>query len=73
MDYARRVSWRCLKDWVDAMMAQIDFRQVKIQQIFLPYAYDMLSKKTYYELLEEKKFKDLPLLDEGDEDGKHSH
>jgi len=63
MDYARRVAWRCLKNWVDAQMAQIDFKQVKIQQVFLPYAYDAQEKKTFFEKLEGGKFHDLPLLD----------
>lgn len=65
MDYARRVAWRCLKNWVDAQMAQVDFKQIRIQQIFLPFAYDMITHKTFFEKLEEHKFKDLPMLDEG--------
>lgn len=71
MDYARRVAWRCLKNWVDAQMAQVDFKQIKVQQLFLPFAYDMLTKKTFFEVLEEKQFRDLPLLEKGVEDGRH--
>lgn len=63
MEYARRVGWRIIKDWIDAQMALVDLKQVKITQVFLPYAYDALNKKTFYEVLEENKFKSLPLLE----------
>ena len=63
MDYARRVGWRIMRDWIDAQMTLIDLKQVTVQQVFLPYAYDMLEKKTFYEKLSEGNFKNLPLLD----------
>ena len=63
MDYARRVGWRIMRDWIDAQMTLIDLKQVTVQQVFLPYAYDMLEKKTFYEKLNESKFKNLPMLD----------
>ena len=63
MDYARRVGWRIIRDWVDAQMMMIDLRQVTIPQIFLSYAYDGNDKKTFFQKLSEGKFKNLPLLD----------
>lgn len=35
---AIRVTWRVLKDWVEAQMALIEINAVTVQQIFLPYA-----------------------------------
>jgi len=63
MEYARRVGWRIIKDWIDAQMALVDLKQAKIIQVFLPYAYNALNKKTFYEVLEENNFKSLPLLE----------
>lgn len=37
-DQARRVSWRIIKDWVEAQLAIIESRQVTTAQVFLPYA-----------------------------------
>src|SRR5215467_13511953 len=37
-EHARRVSWRILKDWVEAQMALIEAGQAEIGEVFLPYA-----------------------------------
>ena len=63
MEYARKVGWRIIRDWVDAQMAFVDLKQVKVQEAFLSYVYDMTEHKTFYKKLEENKFKSLPLLD----------
>jgi hypothetical protein len=63
MDYARRVGWRIIRDWVDAQMTMIDLRQVTIPQVFLSYAYDSTDQKTFFQKMTEGKFKNLPLLD----------
>jgi hypothetical protein len=36
-DQAVRVAWRIIKVWVEAQMAIIDTKMVKIQEVFLPY------------------------------------
>ena len=36
--HARNVSWRIIKDWVEAQMAIIETRMVTTAQVFLPYA-----------------------------------
>lgn len=35
---AVRVSWRIVKDWVEAQMALVETQMVTTQQVFLPYA-----------------------------------
>ena len=50
------VGWRIIKDWIDSQLSLIELDQVKIEQIFLPYAYDMATDKTFYEALKERKF-----------------
>jgi hypothetical protein len=37
-EHARDVSWRIIKDWVEAQMAIIETRMVTTAQVFLPYA-----------------------------------
>lgn len=36
-EQAYKTAWANIRDWIDAQMALIDSRQVKIQQVFLPY------------------------------------
>ncbi|MDP2654931.1 MAG: hypothetical protein Q8Q08_12995 [Candidatus Omnitrophota bacterium] len=36
-EQALRVSWRIIKDWVEAQMALVAVRMVKTEQVFLPY------------------------------------
>lgn len=50
------VGWRIIKDWIDAQLSLIELEQVTIEQVFLPYAYDMANDKTFYEALKERKF-----------------
>lgn len=35
---ARRVSWRIIKDWLEAQVAMTELRQVSLDQIMLPFA-----------------------------------
>jgi hypothetical protein len=55
-DQAQRVAWRIVLAWVEAQMALLQTRMVKIEQIFLPYAI-MRDNKTVYE-----KFLESPQL-----------
>lgn len=64
--HARRVGWRIIKDWLDAQMAILETRMVKVEEVFLPYAYDAISNKTLFQKFEETKFKGM-LLESGDE------
>lgn len=37
-EHALNVTWRVIKDWIEAQVAMIEANQVKIEQVFLPYA-----------------------------------
>jgi len=54
-DQALRVSWRVLKDWVEAQMAILQMEMVEMQQVFLPYAVTR-SGQTVYEQISENGF-----------------
>lgn len=51
-DYAYRVAWRILRDWVDVQMALIAIKQVQLPQVFLPYAIQGNGKTIYQNILE---------------------
>ncbi len=53
--HAVRVAWRIIKDWVAAQMALLEARQVKMEQVFLPYVVTP-SGKTVYQVISESKF-----------------
>lgn len=54
-EQALRVSWRILKDWVEAQMAIIETKMVKPEQVFLPYVITK-SGETLYEQVAKNKF-----------------
>lgn len=64
-EFAARVAWRILKDWVRAQMAILDTDMVTIDQIFLPYM-QATNGKVLYEIMQDRKLK----LPEGRPDGK---
>jgi hypothetical protein len=49
-EHARDVSWRIIKDWVEAQMAIIETHMVTTAQVFLPYAVTK-DGQTVYEYL----------------------
>lgn len=51
-DYAYRVAWRILRDWVDVQMALVEIEMAEMQQIFLPYAITRSGKTVYENMLE---------------------
>jgi hypothetical protein len=56
---AERISWRILKDWVEAQIALIESGQAEPAQVFLPYA-KQADGRTMYDLFLESKQKSLP-------------
>ncbi len=48
-EQALRVSWRIIKDWVEAQMAIVQTKMVKLDQVFLPYAVGQ-DGRTFYEI-----------------------
>lgn len=55
-EQADRVGWRIIKDWLDAQLTLIGIQMVKIEEIFLPYAYDSKSGQTLFQKMEERGF-----------------
>lgn len=37
-EQAVRISWRIIKDWIEAQMALVETHMVSLEQVFLPYA-----------------------------------
>jgi hypothetical protein len=65
-----RISWRIIRDWLEAQLAMDKAGLVDMAQIFLPYAQDV-SGITLYERLKEQKFSGLLQLPEsGDKEPK---
>ncbi len=53
---SQKVAWRIMKDWIDAQMALVDISMVKLEQVFLPYAYDFNKNQSLYDVIKERKF-----------------
>jgi hypothetical protein len=62
-EQAARTAWRTIKDWVDAQLALISIDMVKVEEIFLPYAYSARLKQTLFEAIESKKVDLSRMLD----------
>jgi len=54
-EQAYKTAWANIRDWIDAQMALIDTRQVKLEQVFLPYLI-VKGNETLFEQLERKQF-----------------
>jgi hypothetical protein len=54
-EQALRVSWRILKDWVEAQMAIIETKMVTLEQVFLPYVITP-DGRTLYERVRDARF-----------------
>lgn len=59
-EHAKCVTWRILKDWVEAQMAILETRMVKMDQIFLPYAITK-DGRTLYETVKASNLLSSPL------------
>lgn len=55
-EQAARVSWRIIKDWLDAQLTLLHIEMVKVEEIFLPYIYSDKLQMTVYEMIEQNKF-----------------
>lgn len=49
---AERVSWRIIKDWVEAQIALVESSQAEMAQVFMPYATDESGGTLYMRFLE---------------------
>lgn len=57
--HAQNVGWRIIKDWIEVQLAFVQIGLVEFDQVFLPYAYNQVTKKTFYESLKDDGFKYL--------------
>jgi hypothetical protein len=57
-EQAAKVSWRILKDWVEAQLAIVDAEMADMTEVFLPYAQNE-NGLTVYQSLAESGFKAL--------------
>lgn len=48
---AMRVSWRIVKDWIEAQLAFIEAGQAELAEVFLPYAVTNTGKTLYMEIM----------------------
>ena len=57
MSHARAVSWRILKDWVEAQMAILEKEMVTLDQIFLAYVLTPSGNTLYETFVQQKLLK----------------
>lgn len=53
-DFAYRVAWRCIRDWVLAQMALYETQIVELPQVFLPFAVNRDGQTLYQQVAEGK-------------------
>lgn len=44
---AARLTWRILKNWIEAQLAIVEVEQAQLDEVFLPYAQDIYGKTVY--------------------------
>lgn len=57
-EQALRTAWKIQQDWVQVQMSLIKLKQVDFLEVFMGFLWD--GKHSYYETLENSKFKQLP-------------
>lgn len=55
-EQAARVSWRIIKDWVEAQLAIVEAEQAQMVEVFLPYAQNPTTGETLFNQLAESNF-----------------
>jgi len=66
-EQGERVVWRVIKDWIHSQLSLFEIEFADAIQIMLPYAYNIVEKKTMYEQFLENKEKFLALESNGEE------
>ncbi len=64
---ARMIGWRIIKDWIHSQLSITQLRLVKVEEVFLPYVWNPIKNKTFYQMLEEKKFQGMLIEDKTDD------
>ena len=57
MEQAKRVAWRQILRWVEAQLALVETKMVKVLEVFLPYIQTNLEGQTLFEKIEKENFK----------------
>lgn len=55
VEQAKRVSWRIVKDWVEAQLAIIESGQAEMGEVFMPYAVTISGETLFKRLSNEPK------------------
>lgn len=58
-EQAERTAWKIICEWVEVEMALIELRQRTMMEVFLPCLYDVAKDQTFFEKLDQAKFKGL--------------
>jgi len=56
-DQAERTAWKLLLDWVEVQASMILIGRRQAVEVFLPYVYNPATEQTFFERLQESKFK----------------
>lgn len=56
---AERTAWKNVRDWVELQATMIKLEQVEFMEVFMPYIYNMQTRKTVFEIAKENKFQKL--------------
>jgi hypothetical protein len=59
-EQAERTAWKIMSDWIDIQMSLIELEQAEFLEIFLPYVYDLRTKKTYFNTIKDNGYNLLP-------------
>jgi hypothetical protein len=59
---AERTAWKIIVDWVEVQLTMIQTEQANPFEIFLPYAYNQVQGKTFYELVSDNPQNTVKLL-----------
>lgn len=55
-EQAARVSWRIIKDWIEAQLAIVEAEQAEMVEVFLPYAQNPTTGQTLFDQLSNDQF-----------------
>jgi len=55
-EQSNRVGWRVIKIWIEAQISLIEIHAVKIEQVLLPYLFDLEHNETLFDKIEKKGF-----------------
>lgn len=58
LDQASRTAWKIQQDWVQVQISLIKLKQANFLEVFMGFLWD--GKQSYYQALENAKFKQLP-------------